>query len=132
MRTVTLEQGKLPTKPILVYDGDCNFCRYWASRWKQKAGNETECIALQDGQIASRFPEIPHREWESAVHLIDTTGAVYSGAEAVFRFQSRSPAHRLLLKLYVKSKVFAALCEAVYMLVARNRSVVSWVWGTRE
>ncbi|MGH7978529.1 MAG: thiol-disulfide oxidoreductase DCC family protein, partial [Limisphaerales bacterium] len=60
-----------PPKPILVYDADCNFCRYWAKRWRQDAQQRGECVSLQEVKSQSRFPDVPPKEWEKAIHLVD-------------------------------------------------------------
>lgn len=130
MLTMLLDSKKAPLRPILVYDADCNFCRYWVRRWQKDAAETGDCIPLQDGRLSIQFPEISRKEWEKAIHLIDRTGAVYSGAEAVFRFRAMDPRHRLLLKLYCSSKIFSAFAESVYRFVSRNRSFFSWIWGT--
>ncbi|HEV2319999.1 MAG TPA: DCC1-like thiol-disulfide oxidoreductase family protein [Verrucomicrobiae bacterium] len=130
MRTIALDVKKAPARPILVYDADCNFCRYWARRWREDAANRGECISLQDGELGKRFPEVPRKEWEQAIHLIDTNGTVYAGAEAVFRFRARNRHHRTLYKLYARSRVFAAISEVIYRFVSHNRPFFSWIWGT--
>ena len=33
-------KSNLPEKPLLVYDGDCSFCRLWVERWKATTGNQ--------------------------------------------------------------------------------------------
>ena len=25
-----------PVKPLLIFDGECHFCRQWIERWKQR------------------------------------------------------------------------------------------------
>ena len=29
-----------PPKPLMVYDGDCNFCTLWIRRWQQLTGDQ--------------------------------------------------------------------------------------------
>jgi len=121
---------KAPTRPTLVYDADCNFCRYWVARWREDADYRGECVPFQNPKVASRFPEISRKEWEKAVHLVDTTGRVYSGAEAVLRFRSKNPRHEILLSLYENSRTFRKFSEAVYIAVSHNRPFFSRIWGT--
>ena len=119
-----------PARPILVYDDNCNFCRYWARRWREDAAWRGECISLQDGQLVSRFPEIPRNEWEKEIHLVDATGVVYAGAEAVLRFRGKNPNHRVLLKMYRHSTTFAFASETAYRVVSDHRPFFSRIWGT--
>ena len=63
-----------PSKPLLLFDGDCQFCRRWIARWKNSTGDAVDYLPFQDEEIARRFPEIPPAELETAVHLIMPDG----------------------------------------------------------
>lgn len=125
-----LRLAKPPPKPLLVYDGECNFCKYWATRWKKAAEGRVEFTPLQDRHLEIQFPEIPHSEFERAIHFIDDDGAVYSGAEAVFRCRGKNLRQQLLLRFYIRSHLFAKISEFVYHCVSRHRAFFSWIWGT--
>jgi len=122
-----------PPKPLMVYDGDCNFCTLWVRRWQQMTGDRVDYLPAQDPGIPTRFPEIPHEQFDTAVQLIETDGAVYSGAEAVFRTLAHGPKHRWALRTYGNSPFFAGITEWAYRLVAQNRTLFSrltrWFWG---
>ena len=83
-----------PTKPVLIFDGDCNFCRRWISRWQQGTGDRVEYVPFQDSTVASRFPELTREQCAQAVQFIDTDGHIYSAAEAVFRALAVVPCKR--------------------------------------
>src|SRR5580658_6578971 len=89
-----------PPKPLLIFDGDCGFCRRWVARWQRATGDLVDYLPYQDEFIAARFPEIPRADLERAVGFIRPDGAVYSGAEAVFRSLAEAGKERWLLKLY--------------------------------
>ena len=72
-----------PPKTLLIYDGDCRFCRLWIERWREITAGAVDYAELQD--VAARFPEVPRAAFENAVKLIETDGRVFSGAEAVYR-----------------------------------------------
>src|SRR5215472_8409109 len=72
-----------PPKPLLIYDGDCDFCKLWIARWEEETRDLVEYQPLQEA--ADRFAEIPREEFERAVKLVEPDGSVYTGAEAVFR-----------------------------------------------
>jgi lipase maturation factor 1 len=122
-----------PAKPLLVFDGDCNFCILWVRRWEQMTGDAVDYLPAQDPTIATRFPEIPPEQFQTAVQLIETDGTVYSGAEAVFRTRVGNPAWHWQLHWYEQSKLFAGSSEWAYRLVAGNRTFFSrltrWFWG---
>jgi len=69
----------------MIYDGDCNFCKFWIVRWRETTGDRVEYIESQDPRVAEQFPELPRERFETSVQLIEPDGRVCSGAEAVFR-----------------------------------------------
>ena len=122
-----------PARPLLVFDGDCNFCTLWVRRWRQMTGDSVDYLPAQDPRIAAQFPEIPREQFDTAVQLIEPDGAVYAGAEAVFRTLAHTPNRQWLLSAYEKSSAFADITEWAYRLVAENRKYFSlltrWFWG---
>src|SRR5215475_7662266 len=72
-----------PSKPLLIWDGDCDFCSLWIERWRQLTVGKVDYIPSQ--KTADRFPEIPTDEFNRSVVLIEPNGTVFFGAEAVYR-----------------------------------------------
>jgi predicted DCC family thiol-disulfide oxidoreductase YuxK len=122
-----------PPKPLMVFDGDCNFCTLWIRRWQQMTGEAVDYRPSQDPQVAAQFPEISPQQFKTSVQLIETDGAVYSGAEAVFRTLAYNPYGRWPLDWYESFRPLADLTEWAYRLVAENRTFFSrltrWFWG---
>jgi predicted DCC family thiol-disulfide oxidoreductase YuxK len=122
-----------PPKPLMVYDGDCRFCTLWIHRWQCATGDTVDYLPSQDPQISARFPEIPRDAFNTSVQLIETDGAVYSGAEAVFRSLAHNPDCHWLFDIYQLTPPFAHLTEWTYRLVARHRKFFSiatkLLWG---
>ncbi|MFQ5495093.1 MAG: lipase maturation factor family protein [Phycisphaerae bacterium] len=119
------------SKPVLVYDGQCEFCRRWVERGRRTMGDRIEYIAYQDG--AHRFPEITYEAFASAVHLVETDGRAYRGAEAIFRALARGGGKRWPLWGYRHLPGVGAVTELVYRFVAGHRRMFSFVtrmlWG---
>jgi lipase maturation factor 1 len=114
-----------PPKPLLVFDGDCQFCRRWIARWKSATGDAVDFLPFQDEAVAGRFPEIPRQDFDQAVHLILTDGSVCRGAEAVLRALAEGGRHCWLLRLYKKLPPFAEVSELLYEEVALHRTAFS-------
>jgi predicted DCC family thiol-disulfide oxidoreductase YuxK len=118
-----------PAKPLLIFDGDCHFCRRWIERWRELTAGAVEYAPFQE--VADRYPEIPREAFEQAVHFIDADGSVYRGAEAVFRSLGRRA--RGWRWCYEHVAGFAAISEAGYAFVARRRRFASFftrlLWG---
>src|SRR5947199_8193091 len=99
-----------PAKPLLIFDGDCHFCRRWIERWREMMRGSVEYAAFQE--VAERFPEIPRAAFEQAVHFIDREGAAYRGAEAVFRSLGRKAG--VWIWCYKHLAGFAPVTETAY------------------
>jgi predicted DCC family thiol-disulfide oxidoreductase YuxK len=118
-----------PGKPLLIWDGDCHFCRHWIERWKVETAGGVDYEKSQD--VAGRFPEIPREQFQKSVVLIEPDGRVYTAAEAVCRsLRCRS---RWLQKAYERVPGFAAASEFAYGAIADHRTVASFftraLWG---
>ena len=61
-----------PPKPLLVYDGDCGFCKLWVARWRQETNEAVDYQPLRE--TAARFPEVPREEFQRAVKVIEPDG----------------------------------------------------------
>jgi len=120
-----------PARPVLIFDGNCHFCRRWIERWREVTGDVIAYEPFQEA--AERFPEIPRQAFERAVHFIETDGTVHRGAAAVFRSLGQKPGGSWLLWGYQHVPGFAAITETAYGLVARNREIASFctrrLWG---
>ncbi len=125
--------AKPPSKPLLVFDGDCHFCGLWIRRWQQLTGDAVEYLPAQDPRVAEQFPEIPPARFDTAVQLVAADGMVYSGAEAVFRTLAENPSWQWPLRGYESFPLFARFTERAYRLVAEHRPIFSaltrWGWG---
>ena len=106
-------------KPILIYDGDCGFCRRWIERWRRITGDLVEYAPYQE--VAPRFPEISEEEFKSAVQLVEPDGKIYRAAEAVFRSLGVVRSCRWLLWIYSNFPGARWSAEAFYRFVANHR-----------
>jgi predicted DCC family thiol-disulfide oxidoreductase YuxK len=117
----------------MIFDGDCNFCKFWVARWQLTTRESVDYLPFQDPAVAARFPELPRERFESAVHLIEPDGAVYSGAEAAFRALATNPRAHWLPDWYARSPAFARATERAYRFVAEHRELFSTLtrlaWG---
>ena len=120
-----------PARPLLLFDGDCGFCRRWILRWKVLTGDRVDYAPSQEA--GSRFPEIAVEDFRRSVQLVLPDGRVFSGAEAVFASLSFAPRGGRFLSVYRRVPGFAALTEWIYRLIARHRGAASALtaalWG---
>jgi len=109
-------------RPLLLYDGDCTFCRAWVARGRHVLGERIEWATYQDA--AQRIPGVPREQFARAVHLWEPGGRVSRAAEAVFRALALAPGRGLPLLLYRFLPGFRPVSEACYAWVARHRPEV--------
>jgi len=118
-------------RPVLVFDGDCSFCRIWVGYWRSLTGDRVEYVPYQTD--AGRFPDVPVPEFRKAVQLFEG-GSHYSGAEAVFHLFASRPGGAWALWLYRHIPGAAPASEALYRFVAAHRnagySVTRTLWGS--
>ena len=119
-----------PDVPWVLFDGDCDFCRFWVERWTTILRGRAVFLPYQEA--GGRFPEIPVDQFQKAVHLIEPSGEVTRGAEAVFRARALS-GKRWALACYRKLPAFAPATELAYRLIAEHRNAAALatrlVWG---
>ena len=120
-----------PPKPLLIWDGECHFCRRWVERWREITRDQVDYEISQ--QIGDRFPEIPREQFERSVIYIETNGDVFFGAEAVCRSLRCRSSKRWLAWSYEHVPGFAPISESFYQIVASNRKIASAItrllWG---
>ena len=120
-----------PPKPLMIWDGECHFCKRWIERWRAITAGEVEYITYQEA--ANRFPEIPIEQFRRAVAFIEPDGKAFFAAEAVYRSLRYRSSRRWLAWSYDHVPGFAAVSELAYKFIARHRGIGSAVtrllWG---
>ena len=122
-------------KWIMLYDGDCGFCRQWIMRWRKAASEEVDFEPCQVPGLLAQFPETSQAECARAVVLIDRESREkWVGAHAVFRALATNPKRGRMLWCYLHVPLLRPASEFLYRLVARNRKLFSklspWLTGT--
>ncbi|HWE49863.1 MAG TPA: lipase maturation factor family protein, partial [Bryobacteraceae bacterium] len=124
--------GQFESRPVLVFDGDCAFCRMWIEYWQALTGDRVEYVSYQTG--ARRFPDVAVNDFKKAVHLFKD-GKTYTGAEAVFQLAATLPERAWQLWLFYRVPGFAALAGWAYGFVAAHRNagfrITRLFWGKR-
>jgi predicted DCC family thiol-disulfide oxidoreductase YuxK len=106
--------------PVLIYDGECEFCRRWVARLHLLTADRVEYLSSREA--AERFPGILPERFQNAVQLAQPDGTVYEGAEAVFRTLAHNPNHGWPLWMFLNVPGVARVTEFLYRLIARNRN----------
>jgi predicted DCC family thiol-disulfide oxidoreductase YuxK len=118
-------------KPLLIYDGDCGFCNYWAQYWRKLTGDRVDYAPYQEA--GGQYPDISQEEFKSAVQYIAPDGTRARAAEASFRTLSHAPGKAFWLTLYRYLPGFAWFTELAYALIAAHRPffhhITLLLWG---
>ncbi len=120
-----------PTKPLLIWDGECAFCRLWIERWREITAGKVDYAPYQE--VADRFPEISREEFTRAMALVEPDGETFFAAEAVYRSLGYRSSRTWLAWSYDHVPGFAAISEIAYKFVAHHRGLGSTftrlLWG---
>jgi predicted DCC family thiol-disulfide oxidoreductase YuxK len=138
--------GARRSGPLLVWDGDCGFCKrsvLWLRRrvglpdGDPTAGLEADGLPEDAGPSGFRTaswqralvadPSLPLDEaaCRQAVQLVEADGVtVRSGAAAIYRALAFAPGHGIWWWAYRYVPGFAAISAFAYRQVARNRTLV--------
>jgi predicted DCC family thiol-disulfide oxidoreductase YuxK len=132
--TFAAETQATGSRPVLIYDGDCGFCGYWARYWEKLTQDRVEYKTYQE--VGANYPAIPTSDFQRAVQFIAPNGQRGSAAEASFRTLSHASGKGFWFALYRTLPGFAAVSEATYRFIAAHRSgcyrVSLLLWGKQH
>ncbi len=106
-------------KPVLVWDGECGFCKYWVTRWKSLTHDKIDYKTYQE--IASQFQDIPLKEFKKASRLIETDGNMYSGPDSAYRSYTYTQKNLPWHTWYTNYSWFTKLSDHGYNFIAKHR-----------
>src|SRR5216684_341036 len=108
--------------PLLIFDGDCGFCRIWVQYWNRLTGDRVAYEPYQN--VASQFPDIPPERFAKSVHLALPGGRLLGGPHAVFQARACAPDRPREVGMYDRLPRFAAISELVYGFIAQLRPLL--------
>jgi len=119
-----------PKHPIMVWDGECEFCRLCADRFKSAGTDTVEFIPLQD--LHSKYPKAPRLEYKKSV-VFFSNNSIQSGAAAVYAYYNEIGV-KWPLKLYERFSLFSKISKISYQFIANNRKFFRKIgqtfWGS--
>jgi predicted DCC family thiol-disulfide oxidoreductase YuxK len=116
----------LTMRPVVLYDRDCGFCRRWVARWQARTAGRVRFLPARP--VLRWLLGIRRKEARRAMQLVETSGAVFQGAEAAFRMLLSSPRRgtRWLARLGLLPGV-RTVARGVYRVIASHRPMASRV-----
>ena len=115
------------TRHYLLYDGDCDFCREWAS-WLTLRDAGSGKFRICPWQVASSPPMTPLLQVQArkAVQLITAEGRHLQGGKAVLFALRETRWHPNLVRLLERRPLVWAV-DLGYRIVAANRPRFGWL-----
>src|SRR5262245_16961006 len=107
------------TRPLLIYDGDCGFCKYWVHYWQKLTGDRVVYAPYQEA--AAQHPEVPVTAFQNAIQYISSDGKIATAAEASFLTLSHARGKGIWLAIYRNIPGFAVISELAYAFIAAHR-----------
>jgi len=109
--------------PIMLFDGDCDFCRHWIEKWRRVTREKVHYFSYQEALV--KFPSLTDKECRESVRLVLPDGSHFSGAHAVFKAFAVAGRYVWLLRCYEKVPFIGRISECFYIWVASHRSFLS-------
>jgi predicted DCC family thiol-disulfide oxidoreductase YuxK len=113
---------------VLLYDGDCRFCRFSLERvlaWDRYS--RLRPLALQDPEAERLLAPLDAQARMDSWHLVAPDGEISSAGQAAAPLLRLLPGGRPLARL---AELSPRLTEAAYGLVARNRPTLGRIVGS--
>lgn len=120
---VKLNKTKYPPapKPVMAWDENCGFCRYWVIKWKKLTDDQVLYKPYQ--QIYQDFPDIELKYFQQAIRFIDLDGSIHTGPAAVFQALNKYAGKwRWVMPIYRWFWPFRFLSDYFYAFVSRHRT----------
>lgn len=88
------------SKDVVIYDGECRFCRGQVERLKRfDSGGKLTFISLHDSRLRKRYPDLSHDELMRQMYVVTPEGKKFGGAAAVRYLTRKLPSLYWLMPL---------------------------------
>lgn len=109
------------TRPILLYDRDCEFCRTWIRRLERwDVDQRIQCLPSTERSTVADLPLLSDEALNRAMHLITPDGQVFPGGRAVPEMLTYLRGGRWLRPVFAIPGI-QAVTNRVYVWVAEHR-----------
>jgi predicted DCC family thiol-disulfide oxidoreductase YuxK len=117
---------------LVLYDDECPLCTFQMKvlTWLDWL-NVAALVPLSSERAREAAPQLDRETLRAAMHVITADGRIYRGARCIRFLALRMPLLIPLgLVLWIPGMIW--LAEHVYQLVARNRYILSRVFGCKD
>lgn len=111
---------RMLTRPVLVYDGLCGFCRAWVSRLERWGLDGMDLLPSQRRNERSDLPELSDDQVDQEMVVVLPDHRVLGGGAALGEVWGRVPRLRLIATVLALPGI-SALRDVAYRWVAARR-----------
>jgi predicted DCC family thiol-disulfide oxidoreductase YuxK len=113
-------------RPVLLYDGDCRFCRFMARGIEALDRHHGFGFLPFDDELASNLlAPLPGDEWEHSMHLVFPDGSIVSAGDALAELSQVLPLGGVLTAAAHDHRRVRGAFHWGYGLVADRRGQLS-------
>lgn len=114
-------QATTNQQPVVVFDGDCAFCRKQVARLQRRDRDGVfEYLPKQTPGLEERFPQLANMDFEKGLRFVGRDGRIAVGADGVYEIARRLSVYRWFAWLY-RVPLLHSLFRGIYAWIARNR-----------
>lgn len=116
------DPDSLSDADVVIYDGQCNFCRAQVAHLRRLdvGGQRLAYLSLHDARIAERYPDLTEQQLMEQMYVVDRQGRRHGGADAV-RYLSRRLPMLWIVAPILHLPGTARLWRWLYRQVAKRR-----------
>ena len=111
----------LPAADVMIYDGNCNFCRKNVTRIHRLDGQgRIAFVSLHDPFVTKNYPDLTHQMLMTQMYLVDRQGRRHAGPESL-KYLSRKLPKLWPLAVILHIPFSMPVWQAIYRWIAKRR-----------
>ncbi|TVQ52210.1 MAG: DUF393 domain-containing protein [Phycisphaerales bacterium] len=108
-------------RPVVVFDGTCGFCQNQVARIQRwDRADQFAYVSSHEPNLLEHYPQLAGEDLEAGMRLIEPSGALSAGADAVHAIARRLPRFKWIAWLYRVPGV-KQIARLIYGWIARRR-----------
>ncbi len=115
------DPDEAPTAAVVIWDGQCNFCRAQVERLRHFDSKERlSYLSLHDIRVSARYPELSFEQLMAQLWVVTPDRRMFGGADA-FRYLSRYLPRLWWLAPIMHIPFAMPLWRYLYRIIAERR-----------
>lgn len=115
---------ELPKADVVIYDGQCNFCRAQVHRLNWFVKGELAFVSLHDPRVAQRYPELSNEQLMAQMYVVTQDGQKLGGIRGV-KYLSRKHGRMWIFAPILHIPFSLPVWEFLYNKIAKYRYLIA-------